>query len=139
MPKVYRPIIDGKPCDYKKWFIHNDCSSDIIAYRYKLEGSDMTPEEEDLPAREWDGEMTAGEARAILSNDNVNHPEHYQSDNGIECIDAIRAALGLEGFVAHCRGTAIKYSWRSGKKDRHAEDLRKAAWYLTRAAEALEE
>lgn len=70
--------------------------------------------------------------------DNVNHPEHYQSDNGIECIDSIRAALGLDGFVAHCRGTAIKYSWRSGKKQAHAEDLRKAAWYLTRAAEALE-
>ncbi len=70
--------------------------------------------------------------------DPVNHPDHYQSEDGIECIDAIRAALGLEGFVAHCRGTAIKYAWRSGKKQRHAEDLRKAAWYLTRAAEAME-
>lgn len=71
--------------------------------------------------------------------DNVNHPDHYQSDDGIECIDAIRAALGLEGFVAHCRGTAIKYAWRSGKKAEHAEDLRKACVYLTWAAEALEE
>lgn len=70
--------------------------------------------------------------------DPVNHPDHYQSADGIECIDAIRAALGLEGFVAHCRGTAIKYAWRSGKKQKHAEDLRKAAWYLTRAAEAME-
>ena len=70
--------------------------------------------------------------------DNVNHPEHYQSDSGIECIDAIRAALGTDGFVAHCRGTAIKYAWRSGKKKEHAEDLRKAAWYLIKAAEELE-
>lgn len=71
-------------------------------------------------------------------SDPVERPDHYQSDDGIECIDAIRAALGLEGFVAHCRGTAIKYAWRSGKKAAHAEDLRKGAWYLTRAAEALE-
>lgn len=70
--------------------------------------------------------------------DNVDHPEHYQSDSGIECIDAIRAALGLDAFVAHCRATAIKYAWRSGKKAKHAEDLRKGAWYLNRAAEELE-
>jgi hypothetical protein len=56
----------------------------------------------------------------------------------MECIDAIRAALGLDGFVAHCRGTAIKYAWRAGKKGPTAEDLRKGAWYLSRAAEALE-
>ena len=37
--------------------------------------------------------------------DLVNHPPHYQTD-GIECIDAIRASLGLEGFVAYCRGNA---------------------------------
>lgn len=74
------------------------------------------------------------------AEDNVNHPKHYQSDTGIECIDAIRAALGLEGFVSHCRGTAIKYAWRSGDKDEKAfsEDLRKGAWYLTRAANELE-
>jgi hypothetical protein len=70
--------------------------------------------------------------------DPINSPSHYQSENGIECIDAIRAALGLEGFVAHCRGTAIKYCWRSGKKQKHAEDLRKAAVYLNWAADALE-
>lgn len=71
-------------------------------------------------------------------NDAVNHPEHYQSEDGIECIDAIRAALGVDGFVAHARGNAIKYAWRSDKKENDAQDLRKAAWYLTRAAEELE-
>lgn len=70
------------------------------------------------------------------SPDMVNHPPHYQT-GGIECIDAIRAALGLEGFVAYCRGNSIKYSWRAGKKDETAQDLRKAAWYLNRAADEL--
>lgn len=69
--------------------------------------------------------------------DAVNHPKHYQSEDGIECIDAIRAALGVDGFVAYCRGNAIKYAFRSDKKENNAQDLRKAAWYLTRAAEEL--
>ena len=72
-------------------------------------------------------------------SDHVNHPAHYQSDNGIECIDAIRAALGLDGFVAHCRGCAIKYAFRMGKKDQAEQELRKAAWYLTRAADEIRE
>jgi len=62
--------------------------------------------------------------------DMVNHPPHYQGD-GIECIDAIRAALGKEGFVAYCRGNAIKYTWR--EKADSAEDRNKAIWYLNRA------
>ena len=74
-----------------------------------------------------------------LHYDAVQHPAHYQSESGIECIDAIRAALGREGFIAHCRGTAIKYAWRSGKKAEHAEDLRKACVYLEWAAQAIKE
>lgn len=67
--------------------------------------------------------------------DMVNHPPHYQSDNGIECIDAIRAVLGHDGFVSYCTGNAIKYLWRD-KTDR-VEDLRKAAWYLNRAIQEV--
>lgn len=69
--------------------------------------------------------------------DMVNHPPHYQSDSGIECIDAIRAALGSAGFIAYCRGNAMKYVWR--EKVNAAEDLRKAAFYLDRAASELEQ
>ena len=68
--------------------------------------------------------------------DMVNHPPHYQSESGIECIDAIHAALGDDGFVAYCRGNAMKYTWR--QKVDQAEDLRKAAWYLNKAADVIE-
>ena len=63
--------------------------------------------------------------------DMVNHPPYYQSDNGIECIDAIRAALGRDGFIAYCRGNAIKYLWRD--KVNNVEDRNKAVWYISRA------
>ncbi len=65
-------------------------------------------------------------------HDPVNHPSHY-TNGEIECIDAIRVALGRDGFIAYCRGNAIKYMWRAGLKGDAAEDMRKAAWYATRA------
>lgn len=62
------------------------------------------------------------------SVDMVNLPPHY-TDGDVECIDAIRSALGEAGFVAYCRGQIIKYTWRMGKKGAPAEDAAKAEWY----------
>ena len=75
------------------------------------------------------------------TKDTVNAPAHYQSESGMECWQAQVAAVGRSGYVAHCRATAIKYCWRAGNKDprREAEDLRKAAWYLQKAAELIEQ
>lgn len=55
-------------------------------------------------------------------------PDHYQGH--IECIDAIHSALGKEGFVAYCRGNAMKYVFRAGKKGPEETDIQKAAQYL---------
>ena len=66
--------------------------------------------------------------------DMVNHPPHYCQDGDIECIDAIRAALGPEGFAAFCRGNAIKYNWRMSHKN-GLEDIAKARWYMSKLLE----
>ena len=63
--------------------------------------------------------------------DMVNHPPHY-TDGGIETIDYIRAKLTPEEFRGYCRGNALKYLSRAGKKGDPAEDLAKAQWYLER-------
>lgn len=63
--------------------------------------------------------------------DMVNHPPHYTRGE-IECIDAIKAALGREGFLAYLRGQVIKYIWRAGQKGAASECLAKARWYLDR-------
>jgi len=62
-----------------------------------------------------------------MSSD-VNHPPHYNRGK-IEVIDFIEDQ-GL-GF---CLGNAVKYICRAGHKDaaKKAEDLSKAAWYLTK-------
>ena len=54
------------------------------------------------------------------------------------CIrDSIRAALGSEGFKAHCAGCVIKYVWRYRHKG-GLDDVRKAYDYLGWLLEELE-
>lgn len=60
--------------------------------------------------------------------DNVNHPSHY-TQGGIECIEAIKASLGTDGFVDYCKGNVIKYLWRWRDKG-GVEDIEKAQVYL---------
>lgn len=60
--------------------------------------------------------------------DNVNHPSHY-TQGGVECIEAIKASLGADGFCDYCKGNVIKYLWRWKDKG-GAEDLEKAQVYL---------
>jgi len=50
---------------------------------------------------------------------------------GIECIDAIQAALTPEEFRGFLKGNVIKYTWRERHKGGE-ESLRKAQWYLAR-------
>ena len=69
-------------------------------------------------------------ARDYSEHDQVNHPPHYQRD-GIECIQAIEAALTPEEFRGYCKGNVIKYTWREQYKGKD-EDLAKSQWYLNR-------
>ena len=64
--------------------------------------------------------------------DPVAKPKHYNSGE-IECVDAIRSALGEIGFRSFCQGNVIKYAWRAMLKGRE-EDFRKAAWYAHMAS-----
>ena len=67
-------------------------------------------------------------AKETTQPDLVNSPAHYKSASAMmEAIEVIEAFdLGF------CDGNAVKYILRSGKKENHAEDLRKAIWYLVR-------
>lgn len=61
----------------------------------------------------------------------------YYCEGGIECIDAIKAALGDEGFISFLRGQVIKYNWRLKSKGNAHEDSIKAAWYQNRLTKEL--
>lgn len=73
-----------------------------------------------------------------MSKDNVNSPSHYTQANGLECIDAITAAVsGKSGIEAVCVANVIKYLWRYELKN-GVEDVKKAQWYLNRLVSELE-
>jgi hypothetical protein len=61
-------------------------------------------------------------------HDVVNNPQHYTS-GGIECIDALQAALTQDEFIGFLKGNVIKYNWRCNHKG-GVQDLEKAKWYL---------
>ena len=45
-------------------------------------------------------------------------------------IDVLRAALTPEEFKGFCKGNALKYLIRAGKKDNELQDLKKAGVYI---------
>lgn len=72
------------------------------------------------------------------AQDVVNHPQHYELPNGLECIDAMVATLGRETVMAFCKANAFKYLWRHERKN-GAEDVEKARWYLNKWHELRED
>lgn len=55
---------------------------------------------------------------------NAISPTHYQSHpSGLECIEIARH----QGFLI---GSALKYLWRSGLKDKRSQELGKVCQYL---------
>lgn len=67
-------------------------------------------------------------------NDPVNRPAHYTAGS-IECIDFIDSCgYGLD----FCLANAIKYLTRCKLKGTMVQDIRKAIWYASHAADKLE-
>ena len=115
--------LDCKKCkDYKPIQIH---SAERIAAHLR-ENAEMIHDAESVPV------VTE---RAETVHDAVEHPSHY-CKGGVECLDAIKAALGdkYEGFLA---GNVLKYVYRYPDKN-GVEDCRKAAFYLNKLIEVLE-
>lgn len=135
---AYGPI--GKAAD-KEYYVYasinmKESKSVYHVNRRGNDGYDITVASyTDMDEAKRECNRLNGEQDDKPESDPINHPPHYQGK--VECIDAIEAALGDDGFVAHCRGTAIKYLYRAGRKGELVEDLRKAAWYINRAIETL--
>lgn len=61
----------------------------------------------------------------------VKSPKHYKLPGlNIESIDVLRSVLTPEEFKGFCRGNALKYLIRAGKKDSELQDIKKAAVYI---------
>jgi len=67
----------------------------------------------------------------------VNHPSHYTSGCGFECIEMMEMVFGKEAVIDYCVVNAFKYIWRHKQKN-GTEDIAKAEWYLKYACKLTE-
>lgn len=70
-------------------------------------------------------------------NDKINHPSHYNRENGLECIDEMILLFGIEETLSFCKLNAWKYRYRAADKN-GAEDLAKSDWYINKYKELSE-
>lgn len=73
--------------------------------------------------------------------DMINNPPHYQLANGMQTIDIVKALLTYEEYIGWCKGSALKYQFRAGKKDqsKEAEDYGKAGFFLKEIVSEIKE
>ena len=129
-----KDIFKRKSCNFWDEEINNDPNSnrmvDVEINKLpKRDGNQNTFSPEDLEC------TTLETYKNNIKNNKaemVNHPNHYQSGNGIEVIDVIEA-FNLNFNL----GNAIKYCLRCNKKFNMIEDLEKAKWYLEREIRSL--
>ena len=72
--------------------------------------------------------------------DLVNSPPHYAQDRPIEVIDKIEDAVRFapDPVLGGLQWQILKYVERCWLKDKPAQDLKKAQWYLNRLIDKLE-
>jgi hypothetical protein len=69
-------------------------------------------------------------AKVAEDDRRVNHPQHYNQIQGVECIDVIEQ-------MPFNTGNAMKYLGRYLDKGEPITDLEKAIWYINREIERL--
>lgn len=68
-----------------------------------------------INSNEYTQEHILAHKEIIGTKDNVNNPHHY-NHKGVECINAIEAALSEEEFGGYLKGNSLKYVWREDHK-----------------------
>lgn len=64
----------------------------------------------------------------------VDHPNHYNRDGAMECIDEMVLIFGNEAVKHFCLCNSWKYRYRSSSKNGE-EDLKKSDWYIRKYKE----
>lgn len=63
------------------------------------------------------------------NNNNVEHPNHYNREGGMECINEMLLIFGLQAVKSFCLLNVWKYRYRAADKN-GMEDLKKSDYYL---------
>lgn len=68
--------------------------------------------------------------------DMVNHPQHYNRDGAMDCIDEMIAVFGKDIVACFCLCNVWKYRYRDSDKG-HEEDLSKSDYYMAKYKELI--
>lgn len=129
---------NGIDCDSSE---SNECPCYVVCAH--IDGSNSPHPDKVKACKKFLLEHAAEEASTLplysdtQQSDPVNHPDHYTS-GGLQCWDAIEASMTHEAFCGYLKGNVQKYIWRYEKKVAPVEDLRKAAVYLNKLIEEVE-
>ena len=73
-----------------------------------------------------------------VEDEKVNHPSHYNREDGIECIEEMIIVFGKTAVMNFCLCNAWKYRYRSAEKNGEI-DLKKSDWYMKKYRQLKEE
>ena len=73
----------------------------------------------------------------MAKTDNVNHPNHYNREGAIECLDEMRIVFGVDALMDFCLLNAWKYRYRAADKN-GSEDIAKSDFYMNKYKELKE-
>lgn len=68
--------------------------------------------------------------------DMVNHPQHYNRDGAMECMDEMITVFGKDIVACFCLCNTWKYRYRASYKG-HEEDLSKSDYYMAKYKELI--
>lgn len=68
--------------------------------------------------------------------DMVNHPQHYNRDGAMECMDEMITVFGKDIVACFCLCNTWKYRYRASNKG-HEEDLSKSDYYMDKYKELI--
>lgn len=135
--------VSEEPCASCRW------SVSLVSEEYYKKNSCFEPKEEKehssnctISSKECDKAVTNGNyGLKEISNDEidmVNHPQHYNREGAIECIDEMITVFGKEIVACFCLCNTWKYRYRASEKG-HKEDLDKSDYYMSKYKELITE
>jgi hypothetical protein len=74
--------------------------------------------------------------KKLAGEEHVNHPNHYNRPDAMECIDEMILIFGEEAVMNFCLLNAWKYRYRAADKNGF-EDIAKSDWYIKKYKEIL--
>ena len=72
--------------------------------------------------------------KKLAGDEKVNHPQHYNRPNSVECIEEMIAVFGKEKVADFCLCNVWKYRYRAADKNGEI-DLEKSDWYMKKYLE----